>query len=124
MSEEIEKARRRGDEFEVEEHESGPEILVYLTVAAGALNVSAALVNLIAAIIKARSEGRKIGDKPLEGVELIVRGYTSGDNYFEERILRVNQSDEITAKLVRDALKKRVVLPASTKVPKRSKRKH
>lgn len=123
MRQEIEKARRNGEEFEIEEHESGPEILVYLAVVAGALNVSAALVNLITAIIKARSEGQKVGDKPFEGVELIVRGHTNGDDYFEESILHINRPDEISAELVRDALKKRAVLPKGTKTAKRSKKK-
>jgi len=119
---EIEKARREGEEFEVQEHESGPEILVYLAVVGGVLNISAAMTNLITAIIKARSEGSNAGDKPFNGVELIVRGHSKGDDYFEESILRVNSSEDITAKLVRDALKRRAIVP-HPKTPKRSKKK-
>ena len=47
------------DGFSVEEHESGPEILVYLAVTAAGLGLAKSIVELITAIIKARSEGIK-----------------------------------------------------------------
>src|SRR4051812_37056753 len=55
--------------FRFEEHESGPEILVYLAVTAAGLGVVKSVVELITAIIKARSDGIKKGDKPSDPLE-------------------------------------------------------
>ncbi|MBZ0204189.1 MAG: hypothetical protein K8I03_14330, partial [Ignavibacteria bacterium] len=45
------------------EHESGPEILLWVLAITGALNFSTSVINLIVSIIKARSEGIKKGDR-------------------------------------------------------------
>jgi hypothetical protein len=49
--------------FRFEEHESGPEILVYMAVTAAGLNLAKNVIDLIVTIIKARSEGAKKGDR-------------------------------------------------------------
>jgi hypothetical protein len=49
--------------FQFEEHESGPEILVYLTLTATGLGFAKSIIEFITAIIKARSEGIKRGDR-------------------------------------------------------------
>ncbi|HEY6767956.1 MAG TPA: hypothetical protein VI386_24640 [Candidatus Sulfotelmatobacter sp.] len=60
-------------ELAFEEHESGPEILGYVALATAGLSLAAALTNLIATVIKARSEGIKKGDHPTDPLNLIVR---------------------------------------------------
>ncbi len=91
-------------EYQIEEHESGPEILLYLAVTTAGLTFAKSVVDLITAIIKARSEGIRKGDRPSDPLELIVRGHSEDGEYFEEKILRIPFSDSVTPKLVRDAL--------------------
>jgi len=89
--------------FKFEEHESGPEILAYLAVTTAGLVLAKSLVELLTAIVKARSEGIKRGDRPSQPVEVIVRGYWEDSNYFEERIIRLPPENAATTKLLEDA---------------------
>jgi hypothetical protein len=89
-----------------EEHESGPEILVYLAVTTAGLTFAKSVVELITAIIKARSEGIRKGDRPSDPLELIVRGHSKDGEYFEETILRIPPDRVITARQIEDALAK------------------
>ena len=50
--------------FVFEEHESGPEVLVYLAATTAGLVLAKSIVELITAIIKARSDGIRQGDHP------------------------------------------------------------
>src|SRR5437588_11355378 len=59
--------------LDFEEHESGPELLVYLAVAAAGITLAKSIIELVTAIIKARSDGVKKGDRPDAPIELIVR---------------------------------------------------
>ena len=86
------------------EHENGPELLVYLAVTAAGLNLTTALVNLVTAIIKARSEGVKKGDRPADPLELIVRRSHDGVNAKEEIILRIAPTDKVDRKLLQSKL--------------------
>ena len=52
-------------DFDYVEHESGPELLVYLAVGTAGLTLAKSLIDLTTTIIKARSEGIKKGDNPL-----------------------------------------------------------
>ncbi len=92
--------------WQIEEHESGPEILVYLAVTTAGLTFAKSAVDLITAIVKARSEGIKRGDRPSDSLELIVRGHSKDGEYFEERILRIPPDQIVTAKAIADALAK------------------
>ena len=47
-----------------EEHESGPELLVSLALTTAGISLLTGIINLVAAIIKARSDGIKKGDHP------------------------------------------------------------
>jgi hypothetical protein len=91
-----------------EEHESGPELLVYLAVTAAGLGVVKSVVELVTAIIKARSEGIKKGDSPSDPLELIVRGHSRDAEYFEEKVLQIPPEQVITPKQIEDALAKRI----------------
>jgi hypothetical protein len=62
---------------------------------------------LVTAIIKARSDGIKKGDRPSDPLELILRGHSKDGEYFEETVLRVPPEQLITPKQIEDALAKR-----------------
>lgn len=107
--------------YQIEEHESGPEILVYVALATAGLTFTKSIMELVTAIIKARQEGIKKGDKPSDPLELIVRGHSKDDEYFEETLLRIPPDHPITVKQIRDALEK--TKPRSkTKKGRRSKK--
>lgn len=95
--------------FELEEHESGPEILVYLAVVAGGLNLSASIINLVVAILKARSEGAQKGDPPVVPIELIVRGLKKSGVFAEKIVIRIEAGHlpdkEEIAKLLKKVIK-------------------
>ena len=105
--------------YRIEEHESGPEILVYLAVTTAGLTFAKSVVDLITAIIKARSEGIKRGDKPSEPLEIIVRGHTKDGEYTEERIMRIPPETSITAKQLEDAFQQQTKLAPTRKRKKK-----
>ena len=84
--------------FVFEEHESGPEILVYLALASSLITLSGNIIDLIATIIKARSESVKKGDRPHDPVELIVRRVIKSGEIREEKVLRIGYDDPINDK--------------------------
>jgi hypothetical protein len=91
-------------DFVFEEHESGPEILVWLSLVTAGVSFSANVINLVTAIIKARTDGIKDGDHPSEPLELILRGFDEDGNLREERILRFNSWDDVKGDLIEKAL--------------------
>jgi hypothetical protein len=100
----------RDSELVFEEHESGPELLVYVAVATAGITLAKSVIDLITTIIKARAEGVKRGDKPTEPVELIVRRVDDGHEFREELILRIGHKEPVDAKVIEkqldDALRK------------------
>ena len=89
-----------------EEHESGPEILVYLALTTAGVSLTAGIINLVTAIIKARSDGIKKGDRPDAPLEIIVRGHHQDGEYFEETILRVDSRSPLAHDVIERAFKK------------------
>ncbi|MBI2567871.1 MAG: hypothetical protein HYV63_12640 [Candidatus Schekmanbacteria bacterium] len=89
-----------------EEHESGPELLVWLAVATAGLTLAKSIVDLVTAIIKARSEGVKQGDHPSEPLELIVRRVGNRDELREEAILRIGHNEPVAPKEIEAALER------------------
>ena len=51
--------------FAIEEHESGPELLVYVALATAGVTLAKSVIDLVTAIIKARSEGLEKAIHPL-----------------------------------------------------------
>lgn len=82
-------------DFSFIEHESGPELLAYVALATAGITLAKSAIDLIIAIIKARSAGIKKGDTPSEPVELIVRRVGDGDKFAEETVLRVGHTDHL-----------------------------
>lgn len=77
------------------EHESGPELLVYLALATAGVTLAKSVIDLVVAIIKARSEGVKGGDRPSDPVEVIVRRVGGGGQFVEVTALRIGHSAPI-----------------------------
>jgi hypothetical protein len=82
-------------EFGFVEHESGPELLVYLAMATAGVTLAKSVIDVIVAIVKARTQGVKNGDRPNDPVELIVRRVGDGDKFVEEKILRIGHNDPV-----------------------------
>ena len=94
--------------FSFEEHESGPELLVYVAATTAGISLAASVINLITAIIKARSEGIRNGDRPSDPLELIVRRIDEAAGFREEIVLRVASTDRVQKKQITDVLTKAV----------------
>ena len=92
--------------FQFEEHESGPALLVYAAVATAVVTLAKSVIDLVAAIIKARSEGIARGDGPSCPVELIVR--RTDKEFLEEVVLRVGPGDLVSQKVVGKCLSEAV----------------
>lgn len=107
--------------YRVEEHESGPEILVYLAVVTASLSLAKSLVELITEIIKARSEGIKRGDRPAEPLEIIVRGHTKDSQYAEEKIVKIPAGTTITAKQLQEVFPSQIQFAPSKTTKERMK---
>jgi hypothetical protein len=87
-------------DVEFVEHESGPELLVYLAVATASLTLAKSVIDLITAIIKARSDGVKRGDRPADPLELIIRRVDDGHEFREEVVFRIGHTELVDAKAV------------------------
>ena len=93
-------------EFGFEEHESGPELLVYVAAASAGISLATSVINLIVTIIKARSEGINKGDHPSDPLELIVRRVHKDGEFKEETILRIGHQETVKTEVIEEHLKK------------------
>ena len=75
-----------------------------MTIAAGVIDLSASVINLISSIIAARKEGVRLGDKPNEKIDFIVRGFNRDGNMIEEKIMTISSTDSITNKKLKKNL--------------------
>jgi len=72
------------------------------------LTLAKSVIDLVTAIIKARSEGIKKGDSPSETVELIIRKVITDHKTIEEKVLRFDYKDEVNTEQIEKALIKAV----------------
>lgn len=109
------------EQVSFEEHESGPELLVYLALGTAGITLAKSVIDLITAIIKARSEGIKHGDHPRDPIELIVRGFDENGKLKEEKILRIDSRDIISKELIEKTLQSSVnkMIPKNIKNKRR-----
>lgn len=91
-----------------EEHESGPELLVWLALGTAGITLAKSVIDLVTAIIKARSEGIKKGDSASAPIELIVRKVITEDKIIEEKVLRFDYKDDVNTEQIERALIKAV----------------
>jgi hypothetical protein len=88
------------------EHESGPEILVYLTIVSGSITLTTAIINIVTAIINARKKGIELGDRPNSSINLIIRNFDKKGKIKEEKIFTIDRSSSIDKKIIKDILEK------------------
>lgn len=75
-------------DFMFEEHESGPEILVYLAIMTAGISFAKSVIDLITAIIKARTEGIRQGDNPRDKLKLIIRRTRKNGDVLEKEVMK------------------------------------
>lgn len=95
IDEYLRQSRESDQPFDLIEHESGPEILVYVAATTAGIALAKSVIDLIVTILKARSESVKRGDRPREPLELIVRRSVDGTHVEEEVVLRVGHTDAV-----------------------------
>lgn len=103
--------------FRFEEHESGPEVLLWLAVTTAGLTLAKSVVELLTAIVKARSEGAKRGDKAADQAELVIRRVTEAGAIKEEVVLRIPAGTTPSERDIHEHLTKaaqRLLPPAPT----------
>ncbi|MEI6789369.1 MAG: hypothetical protein WCL49_12910 [bacterium] len=102
----VAKAKKQAPLIHLEEHESGPEILVYMTLTAAGLQFAKSIIDLIVAILRARSEGIRKGDSPRDPLKLILRRTNKTGDCVEEEVLTVESTDSIVEVEIEEALTK------------------
>jgi hypothetical protein len=88
-------------DFEVVEHESGPELLTWI---GSGLSVAAGVISVVVAIIGARRAGVQGGDAPSDPLEVIVRRMDDGDTFREEKIAVIPYGDAIDPRQIKALL--------------------
>jgi len=116
-------AAQRAD-FTIVEHESGPELLVYLALATAGVTLAKSVIDLLVAIIKARADGVKRGDRPAEPVELIIRRVCEGDKVIEETVLRIGPDDPVNGVAIGASVKAALRRSSAASGVKADDRKH
>ena len=109
------------NEFAIEEHESGPEVLAYILLMAGVANLTAAIINVVTAILKARSDGIQKGDHPREPLHVIIRLIAETD-YREKEVLKVEYDKSVNKSVLENSLNQALleVTAELAKKPKKS----
>jgi len=107
--------------FDLLEHESGPEVLVYVALATAGITLAKSVIDLVVAILKARSEGVRKGDPPAYALEVIVRKSADEARVDEEIVLRLGHSETVRTehveKCLTDAIRKLLRDPAAQTGP-------
>lgn len=88
----------------IEEHETGPEILAFVSLAIVGISLTKELIALTTAILNARTQGRHKGDRSSGPVKVIVRTIRQDGNYSEEEVIEVDCHDAVTEIEIEEAL--------------------
>jgi len=107
------------DTFCLEEHESGPEVLVYFALATAGITLAKSVVDLIATIIKARADGIRKGDSPCHPLVVIVRGVDVNDRFHEEEVMQIDSHAPPSIKAIEDSLSEAINRIAAERVRQR-----
>ncbi len=81
------------DRLGFEEHESGPEVLAYVAFAAVGFGLAKSVIDLVVAVLKARSESVRKGDRPSDPLEIVVRHFDDSGAVKEETAFRIGHAD-------------------------------
>ncbi len=78
-----------------EEHESGPEVLAYVVLAAAGFGLAKSVTDLVVAVLKARSESVRKGDRPSDPLEVVVRRFDDSGAVKDETAFRIGHADPV-----------------------------
>ena len=92
------------DAFAFEEHESGPEVLAYVSLAGGILGFAASVIALVTAIVQSRAAGIQKGDHPRDPLRLKIRRTRRNGEFEEEVVLELDWHDSVAQDQVEAAL--------------------
>lgn len=105
------------------EHESGPELLLYLGLGVAALGLAReslslvkSTIELVTAIVKARCEGRKQGDNQHGSLVIIVRGFSPDGSFYEKHALQADLQSPPSKKAIEESLSGAIQLIAEERI--------
>ncbi len=109
------------------EHESGPELLIWVAAGTAVITLAKGVIDLITAILRSRTGGVRKGDTPREPLEIIVRRTEGGGKFLEEFVMRIGHDGPIDSNAIERKIEKAlsglVKKDAAAKPrPKRAKR--
>jgi hypothetical protein len=87
-----------------EEHESGPELLVYLALGTAGISLAKSVIDLITTIIKARQEGIRAGDRRDAPIQLRIRRVETDKTVKEDIVLSFTPYDVVNKDILDKAL--------------------
>jgi hypothetical protein len=88
-------------DYDLLEHESGPELLTWVT---DGVSIATGVITAVVAIVQARRSGVERGDHPREPLELIVRRADNVDGVREETVLRLGSADSVDSEAIKALL--------------------
>ena len=97
--------------WEYEEHESGPEWLLYLALTAAGLGVAEkslgivkSVIDLVILAVKTHREERRKRDERPEPLSIVVRGFGPEGAFFEKPVIEIDCEDPPGDKAIKESL--------------------
>lgn len=100
------KSNLHNENFEIYEHESGPEIIAWLALGTAGLTVAKSVIDLVTSIINACNRGRKNGDNLHGKLLLIVRDTHRTEDSTEEVVMEIYDKDIVSSEKIQKAIEK------------------
>jgi hypothetical protein len=91
------------------EHETGPELLIWVALGTSGITLAASIIELIKAIMVARSEGTKHGDEHYDYLELSVRKFYKNGKIREETVAKFYPRDPLDKELIEQPLRTKII---------------
>ncbi len=92
--------------FDFIEHESGPEIIAWVALGTAGLTLAKSVIDLVTAIINARTKGRIKGDRPQGKLLLVVREKYKTNTSTEDIVLEIYDNELVTTEQIKSAIEK------------------
>jgi hypothetical protein len=103
----MDKKKLEKDGIVLEDHESGPEYLIWIPVIVLGIGLADKIIGLVTTLLKARQEGAMKGDKRPANLDFIIRAELPSSGYREKLIITIEADkpfDEAKARTEIDAL--------------------
>jgi hypothetical protein len=103
--------REKPNRAEYVEHESGPEWLIYLTLAVGGLTIAEkslgiikSIIDLLAIAAKTHAEERRKRNEQPEPLVIVVRGFTPERVFFEKTVIEIDWGNPPADEAIKESL--------------------